>query len=87
MDKTGKGTSGKSTFKLTIKKGSSTAIYLAKFTGAFVQPLAKSGLDGSKAVKNEPEMVFVQIVFLNGIYNTMKSISFTATPGKTGTGK
>ena len=87
MDKTGKAKSGTSTFKVTIKKGAQTGTFTTKLAGSLASTLAASGFTGAKTVKSELHPVFVQFLFGGGVFNSTRTIVYTAKQGKTGTGK
>jgi PKD repeat protein len=77
--------------KIKSKKGvvaAQTAPFSAKFLkGTFAPKLAAEGLDGSATVKKVPRTVLAIVLFNQTLFQTTKTLSYTATKGKTGTAK
>jgi len=93
LDKKGKGPKGVDAFAIKIKaKKGVVAAQSAKFTatfakGTFAASLADEGLDGSVSVKKASRGVVVIVLFDRALFQTTKTLSYTATQGKKGSAK
>src|ERR1043165_9404689 len=93
LDAKGKSPKADNTFSIQIKsKKGMVAAQSAKFTskfskGTFAPKLADEGLDGSATVKKVPRSVQVIVLFNQTLLQTTRTLSYTATKGKSGAAK
>ena len=65
-----------------------SALFTAKFTkGSFATKLSDEGLSGSATVKHASHNVLVILLFDQTLFETTKTLSYSATQGKVGVAK
>lgn len=87
LDAKGNGKSGVNKFKVTVSKKTGPSKFTSSLKGNFASALSDEGFTGSADLKSAPRTVIVNVIFAQTLFQTTKTVTFTAKKGKTGSAK